>query len=129
MRRSASASGGLVGLLSLIGSPIVGFLWFRKHGRDLRFLDVPPGTIAGEGARVGFSPSGMEIPVAFSPPRGISVAEAGLLVDGQVDTRETAATLVDLAVRGVIRIDDLGSGEYGVQLLDRAGRWPRTSGS
>ena len=41
----------------------------------------------------------LQIPVAFVPPK-IPVAEAGLLVDGEIDTKETAATLVDLAVRG-----------------------------
>ncbi len=116
-QKAGVAAVGGVGLLSLVGSPIAGVLWFRKRGRDLRYLDVPPGTIAGEGARVGYSPRGIEIPVAFTPPN-ISVGEAGLLVDGQVDTRETAATLIDLAVRGAIRIDDLGNEEYGVQLLD-----------
>ena len=43
------------------------------------------------------------IPVAFSPPR-IPVAEAGLLIDGQVDARETAATIIDLAVRGALTV-------------------------
>ena len=45
----------------------------------------------------------LPIPVAFSPPR-IPVAEAGLLIDGQVDTRETAATIIDLAVRGALTV-------------------------
>ena len=37
----------------------------------------------------------------------IPVAEAGLLIDGQVDTRETAATIIDLAEdgRGVAQVD------------------------
>jgi uncharacterized membrane protein YgcG len=55
--------------------------------------------------------------VAFSPPR-IPVAEAGLLIDGQVDTRETAATIVDLAVRGALRIESSSEDDFRVTLLD-----------
>ena len=57
----------------------------------------------GPGGRAEIGPGDprIQIPVAFSPPR-ISVAEAGLLADGQVDVRETTATLIDLAVRGAI---------------------------
>jgi uncharacterized membrane protein YgcG len=45
-----------------------------------------------------------QIPVAFAPP-DITVAEGGQLVDGKADTTEVAATLVDLAVRGAVRIE------------------------
>ena len=38
-------------------------------------------------------------------PAVIPVAEAGLLIDGQVDARETAATIIDLAVRGALRVE------------------------
>ena len=37
-------------------------------------------------------------------PAAIPVAEAGLLIDGQVDARETAATIIDLAVRGALTV-------------------------
>jgi uncharacterized protein (TIGR04222 family) len=59
----------------------------------------------------------IEIPVAFTPPR-IPVAEAGLLIDGQVDTRETAATIIDLAVRGALKVQSSGSDDFQVILLD-----------
>ena len=60
------------------------------------------------------------IPVAFTPPR-IPVAEAGLLIDGQVDTRETAATIIDLAVRGALKVQSSGSDDFQVILLDPNG--------
>lgn len=98
-----SAGLGAVATTSLAG--LVGWSVIRRKGRDLRFLDVPPGVVpSGGGGRVGLS-NNPEIPVAFSPPR-ISVAEAGLLVDGQVDVRETTATLVDLAVRGALQMEE-----------------------
>ena len=57
------------------------------------------------------------IPVAFSPPK-IPVAEAGLLIDGQVDARETAATIIDLAVRGRSRCRAIDEDDFQVTLVD-----------
>ncbi|HSN43960.1 MAG TPA: DUF2207 domain-containing protein [Propionibacteriaceae bacterium] len=98
-----------LGALSLVVSPFAGWAWYRRRGRDRRYVGVPPGVIPGPGEahNVGPSDPRIEIPVAFSPPR-IPVAEAGLLVDGRVDTRETTATLVDLAVRGAIQLRSEG---------------------
>ena len=55
--------------------------------------------------------------MAFSPPQ-IPVAEAGLLVDGQVDTRETAATIIDLAVRGALTVQSTGEDDFRITLVD-----------
>ena len=96
---------GAIGLVIMAGSPIVGVLWWRKNGRDQRYAGLAPGTtpLAGQAAHVVPNDPDIPIPVAFSPPR-IPVAEAGLLIDGQVDTRETAATIIDLAVRGALTV-------------------------
>ncbi|MEL4506345.1 DUF2207 domain-containing protein [Luteococcus sp. H138] len=105
------------GLLSLVLSPILGLMWWRRRGRDLRYVGLPPGVIPGPGERAPQKPSdAIEIPVAFSPPR-ISVAEAGLLADGILDTKETTATLVDLAVRGAVKLAS-EPGSARVQLVD-----------
>ena len=45
-----------------------------------------------------------EIAVAFAPPRGLRPGLVGTLIDGKVDSRDLTATLVDLAVRGHLRI-------------------------
>jgi len=115
---------GLIGAAAafgavLIGSPLVGFLWWRKNGRDQRYAGLAPGTVplAGQTAEVVAHDPDMTIPVAFTPPR-IPVAEAGLLVDGQVDTRETAATIIDLAVRGALRVESTDDDDFRVTLLD-----------
>ena len=78
--------------------------WWRKNGRDQRYAGLAPGMrpLAGQEA----PDRRRTIPTCrsrwpFSPPR-IPVAEAGLLIDGQVDPRETAATIIDLAVRGAL---------------------------
>jgi uncharacterized membrane protein YgcG len=110
---------GAVSLAVLIGSPIVGVLWWRKNGRDKRYAGLAPGTVplAGQQAAVVPNDPDIPIPVAFSPPR-IPVAEAGLLIDGQVDPRETAGTIIDLAVRGALTVQSTGKDDFRVTLVD-----------
>ena len=110
---------GAVALLLTVGSPIVGLLWWRKNGRDQRYAGLPPGMVplAGQEAHVVPNDPDIPIPVAFSPPR-IPVAEAGLLIDGQVDSRETAATIIDLAVRGALKVQSTGEDDFQVILVD-----------
>jgi uncharacterized membrane protein YgcG len=114
-----AAVGGAASLAVLIGSPIVGVLWWRKNGRDKRYAGLAPGTVplAGQQAAVVPNDPDIPIPVAFSPPR-IPVAEAGLLIDGQVDQRETAATIIDLAVRGALTVQSTGKDDFWVTLVD-----------
>lgn len=113
-----AAVGGL-SLVTLVGSPIVGVRWWRKHGRDERYAGLPPGTVPLPGHQVPVvqSDPDLPIPVAFTPPR-IPVAEGGLLVDGKLETRETAATIIDLAVRGALTVQSSGKKDFRVTLLD-----------
>lgn len=88
-------------LLSIFG----GLAWWRKNGRDERFLGVPPGLMpaSGQESTIGRD-NKPEIPVQFTPPP-ITVGEAGMLVDGRVDVRDTTATLMQLAVNGGLRLN------------------------
>jgi uncharacterized membrane protein YgcG len=108
-----------VSLVSLIASPILGVLWWRKNGRDQRYAGLAPGTVplVGQEAQVVPNDPDIPIPVAFSPPP-IPVAEAGLLIDGRVDTRETAATIIDLAVRGALKVESYTEDDFQVILID-----------
>jgi len=110
---------GVAGAVSLIGAPLLGMRWWRRHGRDQRYAGLAPGTVpvAGQTAHVVPNDPDIPIPVAFSPPH-IPVAEAGLLIDGQVDARETAGTIIDLAVRGAVRVESQGDDDFRVTLLD-----------
>jgi uncharacterized membrane protein YgcG len=117
--RAAAIGAAVVGVGLLVGSPLVGMLWWRRNGRDQRYEGLAPGTTpyAGQTARVVANDPDIPIPVAFSPPH-IPVAEAGLLVDGQVDARETAATIVDLAVRGALQVHSNSEDDFRVTLLN-----------
>jgi len=53
----------------------------------------------------GRDPERRPIAVQYEPPAGFSPAEAGTLTDEKVDMRDITATLVDLAVRGLLRIE------------------------
>src|SRR5437867_2466799 len=56
--------------------------------------------------RSGRDPRQRPIAVQYEPPKGVSPAEAGTLLDNSADMRDITATLVDLAVRGYMRIEE-----------------------
>lgn len=99
------------GLGAAIAAVVAG--WFAVRGqrrrRDQEFLGVPPGVIPPEGQQnVGVRTSKPQVAVAFQPPKNVSPAEAGTLVDGTAGTDDVAAAMLDLAVRGHIRITPKG---------------------
>ena len=56
-------------------------------------------------SRRGRDPKGRgSIVVRYEAPEGVSPGEIGTVVDEKVDTRDITATLVDLAVRGYVRV-------------------------
>jgi uncharacterized membrane protein YgcG len=111
---------GIVGSAVVTLGAIVAAVLYSKNGnRDQRYAGMPPGTFPPNGASVPSVKDDLkedQIPVAFAPPR-IPVAEGGLLIDAKANTVETAATLIDLAVRGGVRIDNSGPEQRAV-LLD-----------
>lgn len=56
--------------------------------------------------RRGRDPQQRPIAVQYEPPHGLTPGEAGTLLDNSVDMRDITATLVDLAVRGYLRIEE-----------------------
>ena len=55
----------------------------------------------------GRDPKRRPIMVRYEPPEGLSPAEAGALVDHRLDPRDVIAILVDLAVRGYLKIEEV----------------------
>jgi len=83
--------------------------------------------VRGRDPRVG------PIAVQYAPPEGMSPAEAGTLVDEQAAMRDITATIVDLAVRGYIVIEEkeksgimglLHAKDYVFHLKKGLGEWP-----
>src|SRR5258706_536071 len=57
-------------------------------------------------SRRGRDPRRRPIAVQYEPPPGLSPAEAGTLLDNSADLRDITATMVDLAVRGYLQIEE-----------------------
>jgi uncharacterized membrane protein YgcG len=87
-------------------------LWWRV-GRDRRFVSSPYLSAAPMEERVPLlrpDPTGVE----FEPPDKIRPGQMGLIVDEHADTLDVTATIVDLAVRGYLKITELPrSGWFG----------------
>ncbi|MGC2022611.1 MAG: DUF2207 domain-containing protein, partial [Candidatus Sulfotelmatobacter sp.] len=49
---------------------------------------------------------GMSVAPMYEPPAGISPAEAGTLLDDSIHPRDITSTIVDLAVRGFLKIEE-----------------------
>ncbi|MDQ6927822.1 MAG: DUF2207 domain-containing protein [Actinomycetota bacterium] len=98
--------------LLVVGMGFVVWLIWRK-GRDRRAtgagVDFGPGAPAPSGAGDESVPLFAERsgPVAFRPPEGLRPAQVGVLVDESADPVDVTATIVDLAVRGYLLIEEL----------------------
>lgn len=82
----------------------------RRFFHDKVFVDLTPGLVPARGQRAlvkrvqpGQEYSGT-VPVAFSPPKGLTPGLVGTVVDGVAEMRDITATIVDLARRGHLRI-------------------------
>jgi uncharacterized membrane protein YgcG len=82
--------------------------------------------------RLGRDPRLRPITVAYEPPDTLTPAELGTLIDNSPDLRDITATVVDLAVRGYLRIEErqesklLGfwsSSGFHLHLLKAASEW------
>ncbi len=62
------------------------FAFWRRHGRDVGVGDA--------------------LPVRYEPPDGLSPAEVGTVVDEKVDLPDITSTILDLAIRGFLRIEE-----------------------
>jgi uncharacterized membrane protein YgcG len=61
----------------------------------------------------GRDPGGRDaIPVAYEPPEGLTPAELGTLVDEQVDIEDITSSILDLAVRGYLEIEELEATKF-----------------
>lgn len=49
---------------------------------------------------------GLSVAAMYEPPKDFSPAEVGTMVDDSVDPRDITSTLIDLAVRGFIKIEE-----------------------
>ena len=98
-----------VALVGLFGGAL-GRLWWRE-GRDRRFLgsqiDQVMGTPSGESEAVPIGEGDFEAPVEFAPPENVRPGQIGTLLDERANVIDVTATIVDLAGRGFLLIQEI----------------------
>jgi len=82
-----------------------------KRGRDEQYAGLTPGLTPVEGAP-GPVTHGQTGPVAvqFAPPKGVRPGLVGTIIDEEANTIDVSATVVDMAVRGYLTIEEVESG-------------------
>ncbi|MFZ8832871.1 MAG: DUF2207 family protein, partial [Candidatus Caldipriscus sp.] len=89
------------GLLFMILLPLISLLYmlsqYFRYGRDPRI--------------------NRSIMVEYEPPENLKPAEIGTLVDEYADDRDIVATIIDLAIRGYLKIRPLGDKDVEIEVL------------
>jgi len=111
--RVTPATGAISGALLALFAVIVGLLVW-KFGRDRRYrgsaVDAAygPGDATDGGATDVRAPlREAETPVEFEPPQQLRPGELGTLVDFEANPLDVTATIIDLAVRGYLKIEEV----------------------
>jgi YD repeat-containing protein len=106
------ASLGLAALALLGGLGLVARNWWAR-GRDRRFLKRAAFVEETEEGTAALFDAPTVI-AEYEPPDKLSPAQLGLILDERADAKDLTATVVDLAVRGVLRIEKVErSGVFG----------------
>jgi hypothetical protein len=79
-----------------------------RRGRDRAYLGLTPGLapVPGQEGQEGYARRA-PVAVQFTPPPGVRAGQMGTLVDEVADPRDVTATIIDLAVRGYLRIEEV----------------------
>ncbi|QGQ21055.1 DUF2207 domain-containing protein [Cellulomonas sp. JZ18] len=106
--RPASAGGAAAAGVLALGTALA-VRRVRRTGRDRAYLGLTPGLrpVAGQEAAIGHRDRRDAVTVRFTPPEGERPGEVGTLVDEKADPVDVTATIIDLAVRGWLRIEEV----------------------
>ena len=100
---------GALGVFAVLSGGAMALV--SRHGRDERYLGLTPGLEPGaeQQGRTSRVPMVGREPVAvqFTPPEGLRPGQVGTLLDEQANVLDVTATIVDLAVRGFLRIEEV----------------------
>lgn len=109
---------GVSGLLAALGLTTV-IRRTRRSARDQVFLGLTPGLTPapGQEASVGHEQRELPVTVQFTPPANARPGELGTLMDATADGSDVTATIIDLAVRGHIRITQTGDRHWTFDLM------------
>jgi uncharacterized membrane protein YgcG len=101
-----------IGLALLVLIPLSYFVFVRLRERDQEFTGETPGTVPLDtrNAPVGGAPLSETVVVQYEPPTGFPVGAVGLLMTKQQTKLDVTVTLLDLAARGHLRIEEVAGG-------------------
>ena len=123
--QAATAVGYGAGVLVPVITALLMGLLFVRRGRDERYAGLTPGVAPADGAEGHVTRGGAgPIAVRFSPPDDTTPALVGTVVDETANTVDVSATVVDLAVRGYLTIEELGDGRKADWRLSKTDRSP-----
>ncbi len=114
-------TGGIAAVLTAVG---LGALLrrTRRGARDEVYLGLTPGVVPAPGQEATIGRGAVNAPVAvqFTPPKGARPGEIGVLTDSTADNVDITATIIDLAVRKHLRIEQQDKNDWTfVQLQGR----------
>ena len=116
------------GLLAAVAALVGRLVW--RRGRDRLFVGSPVDVAFGTASGVDEPVPLMErpvTPVEFAPPDELRPGQVGTLIDEAANPLDVTATIVDLAVRGHLRIEEVpkegwfGKDDWRLVRLDGAG--------
>ncbi|MFZ3263980.1 MAG: DUF2207 domain-containing protein [Terriglobales bacterium] len=88
-------------------SALTKFGWFLGSNPIVFLPLLTLAVMAGLWYSVGRDPDpGMSVAPQYEPPKGMTPAEAGTMLDDSIHPRDITSTIVDLAVRGYIKIEE-----------------------
>jgi uncharacterized membrane protein YgcG len=107
--RTPLTVGGGMGLLVLVAGGLGVTMW--RRGRDVRFTgsqidQVMGGSVDAETQAVPLFEKNVDV-VEFAPPEDLRPGQVGTLVDEEANTLDVSATIVDLAVRKYLVIEEI----------------------
>lgn len=84
----------------------------RSHAVDEQYAGLTPGVGPTDVSSANIVKRDYDAPVAvaFEPPPGMLPGELGTLIDEKADKRDVTATIIDLAVRGYMVIEEYDKG-------------------
>lgn len=127
--RTPVTVGGGIGLMALIAVGFGALVW--KRGRDVRYRGSQVDQVMGGPPDAQTQAQTQAVPlfekgtsvVEFEPPEGLRPGQVGTLVDEVANTLDVSATIVDLAVRKYLVIEEipktwlLGKADWNLRLL------------
>ncbi|WP_426566082.1 DUF2207 domain-containing protein [Angustibacter sp. McL0619] len=112
-----SLGGAVLVLAAIVG----GMAWLvRRRGRDAAYVGLTPGLMPVHGQQAGERPvtrQPKDVAVQFTPPAGLHPGQIGTLIDEVANPVDVTATIIDLAVRGFLKIEEI-TNDAGTKVKD-----------